>query len=79
MLVKKTECQCFAADVMQTSFHQLFPADNHVYCDLNNSYTSISLLNWAKRQVQANSDCQRHNGTDINHPVCVQVCILITF
>ena len=31
------------------------------------------------RQIQANSDCQGHNGIDINRPVCVQVCILITF
>ena len=31
------------------------------------------------RQIQANSDCQGHNGTDINCPVCVQVFILITF
>ena len=32
-----------------------------------------------KRQIQANSDCPEHNGTDINHPVCVQVGILIAF
>ena len=24
-------------------------------------------------------DCQGHNGTDTKRPVCVQVCILITF
>ena len=29
-----------------------------------------------KSQIQANSDSQEHNGTDINCPV--QVCILIT-
>ena len=32
-----------------------------------------------KRQIQANSDCQGHNGTDTNRPACVQVFILITF
>ena len=42
-------------------------------------YTSSSLLNWTKRQTEANSDCPEHNGTDINRPVCVQVGILITF
>ena len=31
------------------------------------------------RQIQASSDCQGHSGTDINRPVCVQVCISITF
>ena len=31
------------------------------------------------RQIQANSDCEGHNGTDTNRPVCVQVCILSTF
>ena len=30
-----------------------------------------------KRQIQANSDCPEHNGTDIHRPVCVQVGILI--
>ena len=30
------------------------------------------------RKIQANSDCQGHDGTDINRPVCVQLCILIT-
>ena len=30
-----------------------------------------------KRQIEANSDCPEHNGTDINRPVCVQVGILI--
>ena len=32
-----------------------------------------------KRQIEANSDCPEHNGTDINRPVCVQVGILIAF
>ena len=31
------------------------------------------------RQIEANSDCQEHNGTDINRPVCVLVGILIAF
>ena len=31
------------------------------------------------RQIQADSDCQGHNGTDISCLVCVQLCILITF
>ena len=30
-----------------------------------------------KGQIQDDSDCQRHNGTDINRLVCVQVCILV--
>ena len=29
--------------------------------------------------MQANSDCPGHNRTDINHPVCVEVGILVTF
>ena len=32
-----------------------------------------------KRQIEANSDCSEHNGTDINRPVWVQVDILIAF
>ena len=32
-----------------------------------------------KRQIEASSDCQEHNGTDINLPVCVQVLILMRF
>ena len=34
MLVRKTGCQCFTADVL---FSKPFQSDNHVYCDLNNS------------------------------------------
>ena len=34
---------------------------------------------WTKKQIEANSDCPEHNGTDINRPVCVQVGILIAF
>ena len=37
------------------------------------------VLNWTKRQIEANSDCPEHNGTDINRPVCIQVGILIPF
>ena len=37
------------------------------------------ILNWTKRQIQANSDSQGHNGTGINSPGGVQVCIIITF
>ena len=29
--------------------------------------------------MEASSDCPEHNGTDINHPVCIQVGILIAF
>ena len=36
-------------------------------------YASSWLLNWTKRQIEANSDCPEHNGMDINRPVCVQV------
>ena len=32
-----------------------------------------------KRQIEANSDCPEHNGTDINCTVCIQVDILIVF
>ena len=32
-----------------------------------------------QKDIKANSDCPGHNGTDISHPVCVQVGILITF
>ena len=28
-----------------------------------------------KRQIEANSDCPEHNGTDINRTVCIQVGI----
>ena len=42
-------------------------------------YTSSRLLNWTKRQIEANSDCPEHNGTDINRSVCIQVGILIAF
>ena len=38
---KKTGCQCFTANVMQTSFQQVFQSDNHVYCDLNNSTLEV--------------------------------------
>ena len=38
----------------------------------------IDYLTGQNRQIQANSDCQGHNGTDINCLACVQVCILIT-
>ena len=31
------------------------------------------------RQIEANSDSQEHNGTDINRPVCVQVSIQLSF
>ena len=31
------------------------------------------------RPIQANSDCQGHDGIDINCLVCIRVCILITF
>ena len=27
------------------------------------------------RQIQANSDCNGHKGTDLNNPVGVQICI----
>ena len=30
-----------------------------------------------KRQIEVNSDCPEHNGTDINRPVYVQLGILI--
>ena len=42
-------------------------------------YTSSLLLNWTKRQTDANSDCPEHNEADINRPVCIQVGILIAF
>ena len=32
-----------------------------------------------KRQIEANSNCPEHNGTDINRAVCVQGGILIAF
>ena len=32
-----------------------------------------------KRQIQANSDCQGHNGADMARPVCIKVYTLITF
>ena len=35
------------------------------------------LLHWTKRQIEANSNCPEHNGTDINRPIGVQVGILI--
>ena len=31
------------------------------------------------RQIQANSDCQGHNETDMNCTLCIQICILTTF
>ena len=31
------------------------------------------------RPIEANSDCQGRKRTDINRPICVQVCILINF
>ena len=31
------------------------------------------------KQIEANSDCPEHNGTDINRPVRTQVGILIAF
>ena len=37
----------------------------------------VDYYNWTKRQIQANSDCPEHNGTDIYRPVCVQMGILI--
>ena len=37
------------------------------------------IIKLEKRQIEANSDCPEHNGTDINRPVCVQVGILIAF
>ena len=40
------------------------------------SYIKL-IIKLDKKTVQANSDCPEHNGTDINHPVCVQVGILI--
>ena len=39
----------------------------------------VDYLIGQNRQIQTNSDCQGHNGTDINRSVYVQVCILITF
>ena len=37
------------------------------------------IIKLTKRQIEANSDCPEHNGTDINRPVYVQVGILIAF
>ena len=31
-------------------------------------YIKLIILNWTKRQIEANSDCPEHNGTDINRP-----------
>ena len=37
------------------------------------------IIKLAKIQIETNSDCPEHNGTDINRPVCVQEGILIAF
>ena len=37
MLVKKTGCQCFIADVMQS-----FQSDNHVYCTILSGFIEIA-------------------------------------
>ena len=37
------------------------------------------IIELEKRQIEANSDCPEHNGTDTNRPVCVQVGISIAF
>ena len=39
----------------------------------------VDYLIGQNRQMQVNCDCQGHNGTDTNRPVCVQVSISITF
>ena len=37
------------------------------------------IIKLEKKQIEANSNCPEHNGTDINRPVCVQVGIVIAF